>query len=90
MSSNQAKAVAEALRAVDASLSVLVVARDALIRAQSDLTEHPQEPTPGAVPAGQTDDKFGPCPHPTAALIDTGLANGTMICGACGEEAPCP
>jgi hypothetical protein len=86
--SNQTEAVNQALRAVDASLSVLVVARDALIRAQADLQKHPQEPTPGAVPAGQTS---GPCQHPTAALIDTGLATGQMICAACGEEAPpCP
>ncbi len=69
----------QALRAVDASLSVLVVTRDQIINALDAFDKPPQVPDdPGAVPAG--------CAHPLSECVDVGVASGVMVCGVCGEE----
>lgn len=80
------QAILRAIRAVDASLSVLVVAREALVEAHGRATtpQPLQEPDSGVAPAG-------PCingqQHPTDQLIDVGVGTGAMVCQACGEQA---
>jgi hypothetical protein len=75
MSDNR-EAMMQALQAIDASLSVQVVARNQLVRAIEALDAEPQqEPSPGEAPAG--------CKHTNR--IDLGIASGQEMCDDCGE-----
>lgn len=71
-------AMMQALQAIDAALSVQVIARNQLVAAiQAYDDEHPQEQPPGDAPAGQ------PCRHRNR--IDLGLRDGQEMCDDCGE-----
>lgn len=73
---SERESVLQSLRAVEASLSVLIVARDTLMKT---LEELPPEQPPA--PAG---DGLEPCGHPAEKCLDVGVGDGSMVC-ECGE-----
>ena len=75
--SSQREALMQALRAIDATLSVQVIAREQIVHAIEalDAADDQQEQPPGDAPAG--------CRHPNR--FDLGLPGGQEMCHDCGE-----
>lgn len=77
------EACESALRAVDASLSTLVLARENIVaNMQAMSAERQQAPqAPQTATMGQAPDPD--CPHPESSRLDLG---GAQLCEACGEQ----
>lgn len=73
------RALTEAILAVDACVSTLVLARVALERALEANGARPQEPLPVELDAPAE----GPCDHRN----EMALPNGVMLCPDCGRNA---
>lgn len=82
--SSDREALMRALRAVDASLSVLVVARETILDQIKGTPETPAAPFSGEGAAGPCKATGGQ--HPAEALEDVGVASGALVCSACGEQ----
>lgn len=75
-----------ALRAIDASLSTLVLARENIVTQMQAMAGMTQDGQPGQQPTATMGHVPDPdCPHPEDRRMNLGVAE---LCEACGEQVP--